>query len=219
MRLLSIITILLISLTELHGQIEIELYFKNTCDNSIIKLEFELMYIRIYKSDKGVAIVPASGIYYLKSNIRWGDNMVGMFDQTINIRDSPNQVDTLDIPTIKFSWDGGLHSKYWSYFKCDKVCDGVESDYYPNGKKKLEGEFKAGKPIHLTHYRNDGTNEIEAWYRLGTNQFEKVNYFDESGTLEKYELYKLSKRRTVKTTYTPDGSEIDRDVKKHSREK
>jgi hypothetical protein len=227
MRLLSTIITLFLSLTNLYGQIEIELYFKNTCDNSISKLEFELLNLNVAKdnlqsdirSEKGVAIVPAAGIYYLTSNFVWGDNMVGMFDQIINIKDSPKQVDTLDVPAIKFTWDGVLHSKYWNYFKCDKLCDGLESDLYPNGKKRIEGEFKNGKPIHLTEYRNDETKESEFWYRLGTNQYERVNYFNESGMLETYELYQSSKRKTTKTTFIANGHRVAREVTKHSIEK
>jgi len=171
------------------------------------------------KSDKGVAIVPAAGLYHLTSNFVWGDNMVGMFDQTINITDSPKQVDTLDIPALKFTWDGVLHSKYWNYFKCDKLCDGLETDFYSNGRKRMEGEFKNGKPIHLTEYRDDGTKENEFWYQLVTNQYERVNYFNESGILETYELYQSSKRRTKKTTFMANGHRIGREVTKHSIEK
>jgi hypothetical protein len=209
MRLLSIIIILLLSLTNLQGQIEIALFFKNTCNNSITKLDFELMNLNIdkdnlqqnIKSDKGVAIVTIAGRYYLTSNVVWGDNMVGLFNQTIEVGDSPTQVDTIDIPAIKFTWDGVLHSKYWNYFKCDKLCDGIESDFYSNGKKRLEGEFKNGKPIHVVEYRNE---------------YEKVNYFDESGMLKSYELYKISKRRTVKTTFTASGKRTGRDITKHN---
>ncbi len=142
--------------------------------------------------------------------------MVGMFDRTINITDSLKQVDTSDVPAIKFTWDGVLHSKYWNYFKCDKLCDEHESDLYSNGNKRIEGEFRNREPIHLTEYRNDGTKESEFWYRLGTNQYERVNFFNESGRLETYELYQSSKRKTIKTTFMANGHRVGREVTKHS---
>jgi len=227
MRLLSIIIISLLSLTNIYGQIEIELYFKNSCDNSISKLDFELKNLNLVrdylkpdiKAENGIAIVPGVGKYYLTSSLVWGDNMVGMFDQTIEITDSPKQIDTLYIPAIKFTWDGVLHSRYWNYFNCDKLCDGVETDLFPNGRKRFEGEFKEGKPIHLIEYRMDGTKETEFWYVQGTQLYKRVDYFDEFGKLDEYDIYKNEKHRTVKTTYTSKGKKAGREIIKHGIEK
>jgi antitoxin component YwqK of YwqJK toxin-antitoxin module len=120
----------------------------------------------------------------------------------------------VDIPKIKFTWDGVLHgSGYWNYFKCDKLCDGLEIDFYPNGQKRTEGQYRDGKPIHITEYRQNGLKENEFWYVAGTQYYTRAYYFDESGHLVEYELYKMkSKRKTVKTTYTAGGQKSGREV-------
>jgi hypothetical protein len=135
--------------TSLFGQTDVELYFKNNCDNKVVKLEFNLFNLD-NKTDRaesknGIATVLTRGKYHLESNYIWGDNMVGMFDHVMEIKDSVRYIDTLDVPMIKFTWDGVLHSRYWNYFKCDKLCNGLESDFYPSGQKRLEGEFNNWK--------------------------------------------------------------------------
>ena len=127
---------------------------------------------------------------------------------------SGNYSYTLNIPSIKFTWDGVLHgSSYWNYFKCVKLCDGHEVDFYPNGHKRTEGEFHIGKPTHIIQYRENGTKEIEYWYVPGTQDLTRVNYFDESGDLEEYERYKrISKRKTVKMTYSSSGQKTGREI-------
>ena len=225
MRLLIALILISVSVPSLYGQIEVELYFKNDCNNTISRLEFDLFNLD-NKTDRtqskdGIAIVLTKGTYHLSSNYIWGDNMVGMFDHTINIEDPVRQVDTLIVPMIKFTGDAVLHSKtpYWNYFKCEKLCDGHETDFYPNGQKRLEGVFVKGKPNHIIEYRPDGTKETESWFILGTQFYKRVEYFDESGKLDEYDDYKNEKHRTVKTTYTAQGKRVGREVTKHTIEK
>jgi antitoxin component YwqK of YwqJK toxin-antitoxin module len=209
--------------TSLFGQIDVELYFKNNCDNKVIKLDFNLFNLD-NKTDRaesknGIATVLTSGKYHLESTYIWGDNMVGTFDHIIEIKDSDRYIDTLDIPMIKFTWDGVLHSRYWNYFKCDKLCNGLELDFYPSGQKRLEGEFNNGKPNYIIEYRLDGTKETEFLYVPGTVLFKRVNWFDKTGKLDEYDVYKNGKHRTIKTTYTSQGKKVGREVTKHGIEK
>lgn len=227
MKLLSIIAILFFQITDVVGQIEIKILFKNTCDNSVTKLDFQLSDLNITRDNllpdiqsvDGKAIVPKAGTYHLTSNFIWGDNMIGMFDQTIEIDEKLNQIDTIDIPKIKFTWDGVLHSKYWNYFNCMKLCDGNETDYYPNGQKRLEGEFVNGKPNRIIEYGLNGKKKVEFWYVPGTVSYKRVNWFDETGKLDEYDKYKIKKHKTIKTTYTSFGKRVGKDVIKHGTEK
>jgi len=210
--------------TTLYGQIQVELYFKNSCDNSIIKLDFELRNTEkidstvfpLIESNKEFAVVPTQGTYHVTSNYLW-DNLIGMFDDVIEINSSKKQVDTINIPRIKSTWDGVLHAKtpYWNYFNCEKLCDGHETDFYPNGQKRLEGEFIKGKPNHIIEYRKDGKRKFECWYIPGTSSQTRVNWYDNNGKLDEYDKYDKRKHRTIKTTYTAQGKKVTREVIKH----
>jgi hypothetical protein len=221
MKQLIILILFTFSLTGLYGQAEVELYFQNDCDNSIKKLEFELLNLNdsneTIVSKNGIAVLKNTGSYLLTSYYAWG-NLVGSFNHTIQIEDK-RLADTLNIPRIKFTTESALHSRYWNYFNCDKLCDGLEKDFYPNGQKRLEGEFKNGKPSRLTEYRSDGTKETEFWYVAGTTLYTRVDYFDEAGKLDEFDKYKNGKRKTIKTTYTGGGKRSGREVIKHGIEK
>jgi len=222
MRQLTILIVFAFSVTSLYGQTEIELYFKNDCDNSISKIEFELLNLNGSREDmvskNGIAVLKNKGTYLLTSYYVWRD-MVSSFNHTIQIEDFKKLVDTLNIPRIKFTTESALHSQYWNYFNCDKLCDGLETDFYPNGKKRLEGEFKNGKPSHLTEYREDGTKETESWYVAGTTLYTSVDYFNAAGKLDEYVKYKNRKRKTIKMTYNAQGKRSRREVIKHEIEK
>ncbi len=214
MRLLSIILFQFIA-TTVYGQITVDLYFNSDCDNSINRLEFDLLNLNDttdnIQSKNGIAIVPTKGKYLLTSQHDWADDRIGLFSQVIIVTDPIKQTDTLNIPKIKFTWDGVLHGTgYWNYFKCGKLCKGIEIDFYPNGQKRTEGEFKEGKPVHMVEYRQNGTRDSEFWYVVGTQFYKRANYFDESGILKEYEIYKKkSKRKTVVTTFTASGQKIE----------
>lgn len=211
MRQLTILFFLIFLATNLHGQIVIELYFKNDCDNSIVRLEFELIDLNNilddYESKHGIATLQDTGAYLLTSHYEWGDK-VGSFSQAIQVNSFDGLVDTINIPKIKFTTERALHSKYWNYFNCNNLCDGIERDFHRNGQKRLEGEFKKGKPSYLIEYRNDGTKETESWYVSGTTLYKRIEYFDKTGTLLAYDKYRNRKRKTIVTSYNAQGREV-----------
>lgn len=220
MRFILMMIIAFLPISKSLGQIEVTLIFKNSCDNSVIPLNYELTALNDTKdhpsadihSVNGKATVLEKGTYQLSSSLSWGNNRIGMFDQIIEITNSSKQVDTIYIPRIKFTGDGVLHSKYWNYFNCQKLCDGHETDYYPNGQKRLEGEFVKGKPNRITEYETDGTKKVEYWYVPGTLTYSRVNWFDKEGKLDEYDVYKTKKRKTVKKTYAPSGKRIGKEI-------
>jgi antitoxin component YwqK of YwqJK toxin-antitoxin module len=62
-------------------------------------------------------------------------------------------------------------------------CDGLVVDYYPNGHKRIEGNFKNGYAVgKLTYYYSSGRErEIRFYDRQGKGKIKKKLLFDESG--------------------------------------
>src|SRR5690348_7792854 len=92
--------------TVLYGQIEVDLYFKSDCDNSIIRLEFELLSlddtIENFQSKNGIAFVPTKGKYLVSSEHPWSNDRSGLFSDVVLVTGPAKQTDTLNIPKIKF---------------------------------------------------------------------------------------------------------------------
>jgi hypothetical protein len=86
-------------------------------------------------------------------------------------------------------------------------------------KKDLKENSTIGKPNHIIEYRVDGTKETEFLYVPGTVLYKRVNWFDKTGKLDEYDVYKNGKHRTIKTTYTSQGRKVGREVTKHRIEK
>lgn len=221
MRLQTFILIFQLTQTNVFGQIEVDLFFKNSCNDSVYTLEYSLFdklnrgeYIN---SSGGSVIVPAKSTYHLYVSEMDGD-FVHSFDYDIIV--NGNLTDTLLIPNIKFTTGAALHSKFWSYFNCNRVCNGTEIDYYTNGNKRIEGEFISGKPKTIVEYREDGTKQYESWYKPGRFDFDRLNKFDNSGKLKEYQIKKFkSIKKTITLTYDSNDKLLDREVTKHTIER
>ena len=131
---------------------------------------------------------------------------------TIDLEQKP---DTIFIPKILFSSGEELHTQRWNYFFCNEIAHGKLMDYYASGNKRLEGDFKNGKPIEFMLFRPDGTLESQEIFVPGTMNYKRINYFDDEGNLMEYELYKNLKRRTIIKTYNSADKLIDRTVQHH----
>jgi hypothetical protein len=201
-----------------YGQIKVELFFNDNCTDSIIRLEYELNKIdsfeNFYQSTNYKIIVPEKGRYFLSTGIEKGD-LIGLFFTSIEIKDTIGFIDTLFIPMIRFTVEKALHSQYWNYFNCDKLCDGEEIDHYANGNIRLKGLFVEGKPGEISEYRENGTIETNEIYKLGFQDFKKIEYFDNNGLLEKYEIYKNRKRKTIIISFNSNDKVIEKKVNKH----
>jgi antitoxin component YwqK of YwqJK toxin-antitoxin module len=60
---------------------------------------------------------------------------------------------------------------------CEKVCDGIETDYYSNGKTRLKAEFKNGLVI----------GELKKYYQNG--KIKEISIYDNDGILTKRNLF------------------------------
>lgn len=63
-----------------------------------------------------------------------------------------------------------IASNPWSGFcNCGEACDGYQVDYYKNGNKRLEGNFKQGKAVgKIIYYLRDGSIDyVEKYNKKG----------------------------------------------------
>jgi hypothetical protein len=183
---------------------KLNLVFYDKCTNSFIKPQIEIDTIPGLKNAKSIS-------YYINR----GNWVSQSFSSTIINR----KIDTILIPKILFSIGNELHSKRWSYLNCLKVCNGIESDYYVNGNKRLEGEFKNGKPIELKKFRENGKLFSQIFYENLTLNFKRINYFDSNGKLTEYEIYKNRKRKTIIKTFNKNHKLVSQKTEKHHIEK
>lgn len=216
MRLFLISTYILFSFS-VSGQHQVQLYFKNKCDNSIHELEYGLLNLnnpeQYISSENRIANIDSAGSYFLDATFMWGDYMRGSVFHTLEITKST--IDTLKIPKIKFTSFGGNHNSDWNYYNCQNLCDGLEREYYENGKVALEGEFNKGRPTYIFQYHENGSRETFKYYVVGKLQYKKIEHYSTNGELESYEVYKNGKRKTIVKTYAADGTQISREITKH----
>lgn len=206
------ITFLLIGISS-SAQIEVELFFKNTCDNSIREFEFELIPLddiyQSYSAENSKTIVPKIGKYIIHGYEINDDGTIGSFYESKDILNSQKVYDTLIVPKILHRTSRTLHSGFSKYYYCDKPCNGYQVDFYANGNLKVDGLFKDGKPIEYSEYRNDGTKEFQQIYRT---KREVKKSFDETGKLEETEITIIKKSRIIIKTYNADQKLVSRKV-------
>ncbi|TGV00223.1 toxin-antitoxin system YwqK family antitoxin [Flavivirga rizhaonensis] len=178
------------------GKETLNLVFYDNCSNKIIEPEFEVLtmtelnydYITVYKES--------------------GD-WVAQYSTSIKTKN-----DTIRIPKILFAGGNELHSKRWAYFNCDKICDGKETDFYANGNKRTEGTYENGKPIEIKEYRQNGKLRAQYFYDNLTLDYKKVDYYNENGDLDEYQIYKNRKKKTIIKTFDKNGELTETEIVK-----
>ena len=192
-----LLSVSLSSFSQNSNKKNLNLVFYNECSDKIVTPEYD------------VASIPESeNIKIITYHIERGE-WICQNTVTVDLRKN----DTIRIPRILFGAGKELHSKRWSYLNCDKICQGTESDFYPNGNKRLEGNFKDGKPSEIKFYEKNGILESQKIYEAGTLNIGRVNYFDEKGKLMGYELHKNKKRKTIICTFDKNRKRIKKDIR------
>jgi len=179
------------------GKENLNLVFYDNCSNQIIEPEFEVLYV----SDLN---------YDLLTVYKEIDNWVLQYSTTLKTKN-----DTIRIPKILFAGGNELHSKRWTYLNCEKVCNGKETDFYENGNKRTEGTYSNGKPIEIKEYRDNGILRAQYFYENLTLKYKRIDYYDENGNLEEYEIYKNKKRRTIIKTFDKNGNLKNKETEKY----
>lgn len=200
MKLLKTIFVFLF-IQNLNAQTEVELVFWDSCENKILKTEYEVNSLNnpneFYSSEGSKVILPKG--HYIVSFGKLDGDLIKSSSQRLEIIDSKKITDTLVLPKIVFTLRGleiidaekstdttesALHSTNWDYYNCEKLCNGYQTDFYPNGSLRLDRVFKKGKPSEITHYREDGSKETKYYYKIGDMDYFKVERFDHNGKLE-----------------------------------
>jgi hypothetical protein len=206
MKLLKTIFFFLL-IQNLNAQTEVELVFWDSCENKILKTEYEVNNLNNdneFYSSKNSKVTLPKGQYFISFGKLDGD-LIKSSSQILEVKDSEKIHDTLVLPKILFTIGSELHSQNWNYYNCEKICDGHQIDFYSNGNLRLDGIFENGKPSQITEFREDGSKEVKYWFKTGYLFYIKIEYFDENGNLEEYEIHKNRKNKIVKMIYDANG--------------
>ena len=174
--------------------------FLDKCTNKFIEPEFEID--TIPELENSISLT-----YFIKRG-----NLISQGFYSNRIKE--NSIDTIIIPKILFSFGNELHSKRWKYLNCEKTCEGLENDFYENGKKRTVGNFKEGKPIEIKEYRENGTLATQTFYENFTLNISRINYFDLKEELIEYEIHNNKRRKTIIKTYNNKGNLIEKEINK-----
>lgn len=149
------------------------LFGLNPCNGKIEKLQFyELQKgdIKISPHDtSGICQLAEPGVYelvWVMANYTIKNN--NRFKVIIDFSKKYNS-DTLRLEAITACHEV-IPGKPWSGFcNCGQPCEGQQVDYYNGGNKRIEGNFKHGRPIgKLFYYNNNGSiNYVEKYNKKG----------------------------------------------------
>lgn len=174
MKVLYII-ILVIGITySLNSQVTLSLYFYDPCSDTIEDLHNYVLKkdSSIYYSEAQSNIVklPDTGNYEL-STIYYDESL------PYSVTDPGIFMDTIRGKVVEFMYEPTSSPSRFGYYYCSKKCDGWIIDYYPGGKKRIEGSFKDGLPL----------GKLKIFYPSG--QLKKVDKYSKRGKLKKRTLY------------------------------
>ncbi|WP_298879684.1 hypothetical protein [uncultured Polaribacter sp.] len=204
---------ILIFTINIQSQVELDIYFFDECENELKKVEFELIDSNFNLVEFKKNTIDSIGVYTLatKLDIKNGDYGVNVF-KILKIEKFGKYTDTINVPKIRFVTSNVLHSTYWSYYKCSKICNGKEVDYFSNGNIRLQGNFKNGKPNEIKEYNEKGELLTQTYYKNYNLKFNRINYFNKNGKLREYEIYKYKKRKTIIKTFNKKGKLINKEI-------
>jgi antitoxin component YwqK of YwqJK toxin-antitoxin module len=195
------------------SQVEFDIYFFDECKKKIKKIEFELIDSKFKLVELKNNKIDSIGIYTLatKLGIKNGDYGASIFE-TLSIKEFGKYSDTINVPKLRFVTSNALHSSKWNYYKCSKLCNGNEVDFYPNGNKRLEGKFKNGKPSEIKEFNENGKLLTQTFYENYTLKYKRINYFNEKSELIEYEIYKNKRKKTIIKTFDKNGKLTDKEI-------
>ena len=91
-------------------------------------------------------------------------------------------IDTVKLASIYLCFEGGMHPPTWSgYCCCGERCEGNLVEYYSDGTKRMEGNFRNGEAL----------GQVRSYYPNG-QLYQRATYFPRGNLLRRI-------------TYDPDG--------------
>lgn len=120
-----------------------------------------------------------------------------------------------NIKIYKVTLFSDKEGKLAGYYNCENLCDGIQKDYYKNGKVRLIGKFNEGKPIELKIYDEDGT--LASKYSYYSNSFseKRIDFFGINGKLEEYWEYKYEGQKTIIKQFNKKGKLIKTEIEEN----
>ena len=187
----NLITIsLLLTFNIVFSQTKVEFTVMNNCTNTkvedyeiaILSMDFDKE-VNEYWIEKDSTVIIEKGVYSIFVTIADGEEYAKSYGFMRDFKADSTYSLQLELPRIMQKRTRTVHyPTYLGFYNCDDICDGVQQDFYSNGKIRMEGEFKNGKPVkEIKKYNESGELvEIELYRRNGT--FKKSKYPD-------YDLY------------------------------
>ena len=187
---LTILILLFSTISGFSQEIKFNLFLKDSCSNKVERsfyyhLEKNGTEYNISDFDNGTIILPTKGEYKLIAT-EIGETHKILIDKLINS-------DTLIKPRIEeyiiktnVSFKKGTSKEQlkklgiipnYKFMKCEKTCNGIETDYYSNGTVRLKAEFKNGLVI----------GELKRFYQNG--KIKEISNYDNDGILTKSTLF------------------------------
>lgn len=141
------------------GQIKVELYGYSPCSKEIKQINFfglRKAGVSFESRDTtGILLLKETGVYtlaYVLENI--DTSQIG---KEYHFESIGTFSDTLRLLSIEPCLEPTSHPNFIGYCCCSQKCEGTQVDYYENGNKRIEGNFKKGIPIgKLRFYAPDG---------------------------------------------------------------
>jgi hypothetical protein len=175
--------VLIFCSTGFSQNIKLTCYLTTSCKKDTIVLEdykLSKKNYHYYSLNSGaIASLPDTGIYTLTSYqiSTEGDSTMIHVGFGLNIF-FVKQKDISDVVILDYNIN--TPSPSWSGWMCCKTkCEGYKVDYYNNGNKRIEGQFKRGKP----------TGELKFYNEKGQLKF--IEYYDKRGKKIKNEQLKV----------------------------
>lgn len=157
------------------------------------------------------------GEYLLKAVIV-NKNYKESFEQRITITKETKRVKIiipkLILRTSLLRQDLNSFENYQNYYYCGELCNGSYVDYYTKNKKRIEGEFRNGKPIRLINYAENNKSKV---VELFNNEWQplKIEKYDEQGNKIETTEYVYKKKYILVKKYNSENKLIEKN--KYSR--
>lgn len=120
--------------------------------------------------------------------------------------------DTIVMPKIRLGWSMTLHSNERYYFNCSEICNGIETEYFENGNKKLEGNFENGQPLEIRHYYENGNLKTLELFQNDSFKPYKIIKYDPENNLLEYEIRTIRRKKTIIKKYDKNNKLIDKEI-------
>ncbi len=139
-------------------------------------------------------------VYKLTYSVTRGDWTTG----EVTILSAGSIINSVEIDKILL-FENNTNPTEKTYLNCEKICQGRETEYYPNGVLKKEGAFKNGIPEWIKFYYNNGKIQYHTTYENNTFHEKRTNHYDFKGQLNYYYIYERKANKLITKKFDKNG--------------